>query len=162
MESRSSGRLFDSRVEQRGEGVSIEENKRAAARLYIEVFNKGNFAAADEILAPDVVSDAADAPPRIGTDGIKQQAMVLRTAIPDLVSTLEDQFAEGDRVVSRWLGRGTNTGELRLLGRVVPPTGNKIEFGEIRIDRFENDRIVESWFIPDRFALWQQLGLIKP
>jgi predicted ester cyclase len=31
---------------------------------------------------------------------------------------------------------------------------------EIRIDRFENGRIVESWFIPDRYSLWQQLDLI--
>ena len=138
----------------------MSEQKKAAERLYVEVFNKGNFAAADEILAPDCVAHAADAPARTGTEGIKQQAMLLRTAIPDLVSILEDQIEEGDRVVSRWRGVGTNTGELRLPGRAIPPSGKRVEFGEIRIDRFENGRIVESWFIPDRFALWQQLGLI--
>ena len=141
----------------------MEDNKAKSARLYVEVFGRGNLAAADEILAPDHVAHAADAPPRIGADGIKGQAMVLRTAIPDLESVLMDQVAEGDRVVSRWLGRGTNTGELRLFGQVIPPSGNHVEFGEIRIDRFEDGRIAESWFIPDRFALWQQLGLIpKP
>ncbi len=140
--------------------MSIESQKKAARRLYVEVFGAGNFSAADEILAPDCVSHAADAPPRVGTDGIKQQAALLRTAIPDLTSTLEDQFAEGDRVVSRWLGSGTHTGPLVLPTGAVAPTGRKIEFGEIRIDRFENGRIVESWFIPDRLALWQQLGLI--
>ena len=31
---------------------------------------------------------------------------------------------------------------------------------EISIDRFENGRIVESWFIPDRMTLWQQMGLL--
>jgi len=30
----------------------------------------------------------------------------------------------------------------------------------IRIDRFENGRIVESWLISDRLALWQQFGLV--
>ena len=140
--------------------MSIEARKEASRRLYVEVFGAGNFAAADEILAPDCVSHAADAQPRTGTDGIKQQAALLRTAIPDLTTTLEDQVAEGDRVVSRWLGSGTHTGPLRLPNGTVEPTGRKIAFAEIRIDRFENGRIVESWFIPDRLSLWQQLGLI--
>ena len=140
--------------------MSIEARKEASRRLYVEVFGAGNFAAADEILAPDCVSHAADAQPRTGTDGIKQQAALLRTAIPDLTTTLEDQVAEGDRVVSRWLGSGTHTGPLRLPNGTVEPTGRKIAFAEIRIDRFENGRIVESWFIPDRLSLWQQLGLM--
>jgi predicted ester cyclase len=42
----------------------------------------------------------------------------------------------------------------------VPPTDTRITFEEIRIDRFANGRIVESWFLPDRFTLWQQLGLL--
>ncbi len=138
----------------------MDDNKATSARLYVEVFEKGNFEAADEILAPDHVAHAGDAAPRVGTDGIKQQAALLRSAIPDLKSDLMDQVAEGDRVVSRWLGHGTFTGELRLMGQVVPPNGRRVEWAEIRIDRFENGLIAESWFIPDRFALWQQLGLI--
>jgi predicted ester cyclase len=140
--------------------MSIESHKEASRRLYVEVFGAGNFAAADEILAPDVISHAADAPPRVGTDGIKQQAALLRAAIPDLTSTLEDQVAEGDRVVSRWLGSGTNTGPLRLPSGTIEPTGRQVAFGEIRIDRFEGGLIVESWFIPDRLSLWQQLGIL--
>jgi predicted ester cyclase len=140
--------------------MSVEENKALARRLYLEVFGAGNMAAADEILAPDCISHAADQPPRLGTGGIKAQAAVLRSAIPDLATTLEDQVAEGDRVASRWNGSGTHTGELRMPGVLVPPSGRHVSFGEMRIDRIENGRIVESWFIPDRLTLWQQLGLI--
>jgi predicted ester cyclase len=140
--------------------MSLDENKALAKRLYIEVFGAGNMGAADEILAPDCVSHAADAPPMIGPDQIKRQAFVLRGAIPDLVSTLEDQVAEGDRVASRWIGSGTNTGALMLPTGAIPATGKTIRFGELRIDRFANGRIVESWFIPDRLALWQQLGVL--
>jgi predicted ester cyclase len=96
----------------------------------------------------------------IGPDQIKRQAFVLRGAIPDLVSTLEDQVAEGDRVASRWIGSGTNPGALMLPTGAIPATGKTIRFGELRIDRFANGRIVESWFIPDRLALWQQLGVL--
>jgi predicted ester cyclase len=90
----------------------------------------------------------------------RMQAALLRGAIPDLKVTLEDQIAEGDRVASRWTGSGTHGGELRLPSGPVPPTGRPIEFAEIRIDRFVDGRIVESWFIPDRMTLWQQLGIL--
>jgi len=143
--------------------MSIESRKEASRRLYFEVFGAGNLAAADEILAPDCISHAGDAPPRVGTDGIKQRAALLRAAIPDIQIGLEDQVAEGDRVASRWVSSGTNSGALILPGATLEPTGLKVEFAEIRIDRFEGDRIVESWFIPDRLSLWQQLGILpKP
>jgi len=142
--------------------VTAERRKALARALYERVFDAGDLGAADEILAPDCVSHGPGTPPLVGTEQIKRQAMVLRGAIPDLRSILEDQVAEGDRVVSRWIGTGTNTGEFRLPSGALPPTGRQISFGEIRIDRFEGETIVESWFIPDRFTLWQQLGLIPP
>jgi predicted ester cyclase len=135
-------------------------NKQLAERLYVEVFGRGNFAAADEIMTADIVSHGPGSPPMVGSDQIKQQAMRLRGAIPDLESVLNDQIAEGDRVVSRWTGRGTFTGPLTLPTGRVEPTGKPISFDEIRIDRFVDGRIVESWFIPDRFTLWQQMGVL--
>lgn len=80
--------------------------------------------------------------------------------MPDLRAILNDQFGHGDRVVSRWTGSGTHTGPLNLPSGPVEGTGRSISFDEIRIDRHANGRIVESWWIPDRFTLWQQLGLL--
>jgi predicted ester cyclase len=140
--------------------VDTNGRKRSAARLYFEVFGKGNLAAADDILAAEVISHGPGGPTEIGRDGIKRQATVLRTAIPDLAVSLEDQLSESDRVASRWRANGTLSGPLRLPGVDISPTGAPIEFTEIRIDRFVGDRIVESWFIPDRLSLWQQLGLV--
>ncbi len=140
--------------------TSIEDKKALSRRLYEEVFGKGNLAAADEILARSCVSHGPGLPPQTGTDGIQRQALALRSAAPDLRVTLEDQVAEGDRVASRWTARGTHTGVLPLPSGPVQPSGAAIEFAEIRIDRYAGGQIVESWFIPDRFTLWQQLGLI--
>jgi predicted ester cyclase len=136
------------------------EHKTLSQRLYEEVFGLGRLEAADELMRSDCVSHGPGTPPTVGTDGIKRQAGVLRTAFPDLRVTLEDQLAEGDRVASRWAGSGTHTGPLTLPQGPVPPTGAHIAFEEIRIDRFADGRIVESWFLPDRFTLWQQLGLL--
>ena len=136
------------------------DNKALAKRLYEEVFGRGNLAAADEILAEGCINHGAGAPPSLGTEQIKRQAALLRGAIPDLQSVLMDQIAEGDRVASRWTGRGTHTGPLMMPSGTVEPTGRDISFDEIRIDRFAEGKIVESWFIPDRLTLWQQMGIL--
>jgi predicted ester cyclase len=135
-------------------------NKDLARRLYEEVFARGNLDAADEIMTADIVSHGPGTPPGVGTDQIKHQAVRLRTAIPDLETVLNDQIAEDDRVASRWTGRGTFTGPLALPTGQVEPNGRPVSFDEIRIDRFVGGRIVESWFIPDRFTLWQQMGVL--
>jgi predicted ester cyclase len=133
--------------------LSLEDMKDLSRRLYLEVFGAGTFDAADEIMAPDTVNHGPGTPPDVGTIFIKQQAAVLRGAIPDLRVDLADQLAEGDRVACRWLGSGTNTGALRLPTGSVPPTGRPVAFSEIRIDRYHRGRIVESWFLPDRLTL---------
>jgi predicted ester cyclase len=136
-------------------------HKDLARRLYEEVFGRGNLEAADEIMTADIVSHGPGTPSSVGTDQIKQQATRLRIAIPDLETVLNDQIAEGDRVASRWSARGTFTGPLALPTGPIEPNGRAVSFDEIRIDRFVAGRIVESWFIPDRFSLWQQMGVLR-
>lgn len=140
--------------------AGLDACKQRSRRLYEEIFGRGNYAAADELMAPDIINHGPGTPPVPGTDGIKQQAAVLRAAIPDLRITLNDQFGEDDKVVSRWTGSGTHTGPLTLPTGTVPATGNPISFDEIRIDRHSGGKIAESWWIPDRFTLWAQLGLL--
>lgn len=137
----------------------VETNKERSRRLYEEIFGKGNCAVADDLMAAGIVNHGPGSPPVLGTEGIKRQAALLRTAIPDLRATLNDQFGHDDRVVSRWTGSGTHSGPLKLPTGTVEGTGRSISFDEIRIDRHAEGRIVESWWIPDRFTLWQQLGL---
>ena len=69
---------------------------------------------------------------------------------------IDDQIAEGDRVVSRWTGTGTHQGE--FMG--VPATGNKVTVTGIGIDRIEGGKIVEHWEQFDAMGMMQQLGAI--
>jgi predicted ester cyclase len=112
-------------------------------------------------MAPDIVNHGAGRPPVPGTDDIKQDAAMLRTAFPDFRVTLDDQFGEDDRVVSRWTASWTPT-PLNLPSGPVTPTGGRISFDEIRIDRHSGGKIAESWFMPDRLTVWAQLGLLPP
>jgi predicted ester cyclase len=79
-----------------------------------------------------------------------------RGAFPDARVTVEDQIAEGDKVVDRWTATGTPTGD--LMG--VPPTGRRIEVSGITISRFAGGKIVEDWYQGDDLGMMQQLGVI--
>jgi predicted ester cyclase len=122
--------------------MSTEENKAVVRREIEEVFNHtGNLDAGDEIYDPDYV----------GHDPTTGE-------IRGVEATIEDQIAEGDKVVTRFTARGTHQGETEAFG---PPTGNRIEVTGITIERFAEGKVVEDWTNFDALGLMQQLGLVS-
>ncbi len=141
--------------------MSTEQNKALARRLYDEAWNKGNLDIVDQLVSAGYVShEAADNPllpeEGAGPEGIKQSLVTYRTAFPDVRFTIEDQIAEGDKVVTRYVASATQTGPL---GR-IPPTGKRASIGGIWIDRFADGKIVESWSNFDALGLLMQLGVL--
>jgi len=133
-----------------------EDNKALARRQLEEVFNKHNPGAVDEFYAPDFVNH--NAPPGMPNDraGVKAIAAMYLGAFPDVKVTSDFQLAEGDKVVMRWTGTGTHTGE--LMG--IPATGKRIEMTGISIQRIAGGKIVEEWVESDQMGLMQQLGVV--
>ena len=122
--------------------MSAQENKEKARRMMEEAFGGGKLEIVDEVLDPDFVcyDPNSEAGEVRGADTIKQEIEWFRNAIPDLTYTVEDQVAEGDKVVSRYTATGTHQGE--FFG--VAPTGNRIEMSGIQIDSIdENGKMVE-------------------
>jgi steroid delta-isomerase-like uncharacterized protein len=130
-----------------------EENKALARRAWESVDNPDLF---DEIYAPDVVWHEPDQEIR-GLEQAKQFVTTYKTAFPDLNVTVEDQIAEGDKVVTRVTIRGTHQGETEEFG---PPTGRQIEGDGVTISRIEGGKIVEEWDAYDNLTLLKQLGLV--
>ena len=65
-----------------------------------------------------------------------------RQAVPDPTYTVEDQVAEGDKVVSRYTVSGTHRDEFRG----IASTGKEMEITGTSIFRFsEEGKVVESW-----------------
>ena len=139
--------------------MSAQENKSVVRREFEEIFSQGgNLDAAQEIYAPDYVGHEPTFGDVHGVEGAKQFAATYRQAFPDIQTTMEDQLAEGDKVVTRFTARGTHQGESEDFG---PPTGNRIEVTGITIERFsEEGKIVEDWTNFDALGLMQQLGLV--
>jgi predicted ester cyclase len=149
-------------VRERGErriGMSAQENRIVVRREFEEIFSQGgNLDAAEEIYAPNYVGHEPTFGDVHGVEGAKQFAATYRQAFPDIQTTMEDQVAEGDKVVSRFTARGTHQGESEDFG---PPTGNRIEVTGITIEQFsEEGKIVKDWTNFDALGLMQQLGLV--
>jgi steroid delta-isomerase-like uncharacterized protein len=122
--------------------VSVEENHKALVRrFHEEVWNKVNVAAVDEFMGAEYVDYAIPSGLPPGTEGLKQAITTYRTAFPDLKATVDDIFAEGDRVAYRWSTRGTHLGD--WLG--IPPTGNHMAATGISIFRIAGGKVVEGW-----------------
>ena len=125
--------------------MSAEENKAVVRREQEELWNHtGNLDAAEELFVPDLVEAA------------KQEAADFREGFPDVVSTIEDLIAEGDKVVARWRARATHQGE--YMG--IPPTGKEVEFTGTSVYRIEAGKIAQSWNEEDELSLMRQIGAI--
>ena len=136
-----------------------EANKEKARRMVEEAFGQGKVEIVEEILDPDFVcyDPNSESGAVRGVDTIKQEIEWFRNAVPDLTYTVEDQVAEGDRVVTRYTATGTHEGE--FFG--VAPTGKRIEMSGIQIDRFdENGKMVEEWPEYDLLGAMKQMGAI--
>jgi steroid delta-isomerase-like uncharacterized protein len=132
-----------------------EENKAIAQRSW-ELASQHNPDALEEVYAADLVWHEPDQEVH-GLEEAKQYYSTYLSAFPDLSFTVEDVLADGDKVVSRWTGRGTHQGEIEEFG---PPTGKQIEIKGITIHRFEEGKIVEEWERYDILGLLHQLGLV--
>ena len=141
--------------------MSALDNK-ALIRRVVEALNTGPHGtwreAFDALFTTTFMLHDPFAPPGLpaGPQGMKDYVAPYFAAFPDLQFTVEDQIAEGDKVTTRYTGRGTHRGE--FLG--VPPTGKQASWTGIEIDRIEEDKIVESWVNTDELGLMQQLGAI--
>lgn len=131
------------------------DNKVLARRVFEEMFNGNRPEVADELYAADHVYHDPSAPLPDGPAGIKVMVEAFCAAFPDLRTTVEDVFSEGDRVALRYVSEGTNTGP--FMG--APATGRRIRVTGTTIYRIADGRIAESWAVWDNVGLLQQLGL---
>jgi predicted ester cyclase len=139
--------------------MSAQENKEKARLLMEEAFGQGKLEIVDEVLDPNFVcyDPNSESGEVRGADTIKEEIEWFRSAVPDLTYTVEDQVAEGDKVVTRYTASGTHQGE--FFG--VAPTGKRIEMSGIQIDRFdESGKMVEEWPEYDLLGAMKQMGAV--
>ena len=134
-----------------------EQNKALARRFFLEAFTQGRIELVDELVAPNAVFYNASVPGGkiIGPEGIRAVVQRYRTAFPKLQFAIDDQIAEGDKVVTRWTWTVTHEGP--LMG--IAPTGKTATLPGIDIDRYQNGKVVEGWASYDMLDMLRQLGV---
>lgn len=136
--------------------MGSEENKALVRRFYEEI-DRGNLDAMDELVAEDYLDHnpppIPDLPP--GREGLKQAFKLFWQATPGR-HHIEEQIAEGDKVVTRMTSYGKQEGDLPG----IPRTGKEITMTSITIHRIANGRLVEKWAEKDVLGYLVQLGVI--
>ena len=130
-----------------------EQNKTLARRWFENLFSRGDLDAANEIISADFVDHLTHEDER-GLVELKHYVNIYSAAFPDIQDTVEDIVAEGDKVVVRWMSRGTHQGE--FMG--VAPTGRHVTFTGMRLFRIAENKIAEGWVNIDERGLQEQLG----
>jgi predicted ester cyclase len=135
--------------------MSTEQNKQVVRRFYEEI-DKGNLNAMDELVAEDYIDHSPPPfPVAPGRAGVKEAFELFWTATPGY-HQIEDQVAEGDKVVTRLLCIGKHDGDLPG----IPRTGNDMRMTAVVIHRIVDGKLVEKWSDKDVLGMLQQLEVI--
>src|SRR5947209_19109562 len=94
--------------EYREQRMNIEANK-AIVRKYLELWDTGNLALADEVLAPHFV-DHLHPELAAGPESVKKEVAAFRAAFPDVKGTAEQMTGDGGAVACRLVLRGIHGG----------------------------------------------------
>ncbi len=131
-------------------------SKDIVRRFVAEVLNEGKIESTDEFFWENMVEQVPLPGQGPGVEGLKDVLRGMRAAFPDMYWKVEEQIAEGNKVVTRFEWTGSHRGE--FLG--VPATGRRVKVWGIVIDRLDGDRIQDTRIIMDTLGLMAQLGAI--
>jgi steroid delta-isomerase-like uncharacterized protein len=136
--------------------MSTDANKAIVRRWFAEL-DRGN-AAVGEFLAEGYM-DHNPAIPDLpaGREGVEHANLLLYAAFTDVTHVIQDQIAEGDKVMTRLVVRGKFTGE--FLG--FPPTGQVVEIEGAAVHRIADGKLVEHWAHVDMADFMRQIGAIS-
>ena len=137
--------------------MTAEANKALVRRFYEEVVNTGDVEAIASFIAPDCVETDGSTRVTSGLEGMAEHVKGVRAVYPDLRVTIERQIAEGEWVASVITARGTHAGE--WLG--MKPTGARLTFTGVNVDRVVGGRIVEHGGAANMLIPFLEAGALR-
>ena len=141
----------------RAKAALEEQNKEIVLNAH-KAWNKEDVEGLKTIYSPDYVWHFAGEG-ILSLDDLIEDVKWEKATYPDKIVSTKDLISKGDKVVSRYIIKGTHEGEREG----IPAKGKKIEMEGIIIDRIENGKIVETWEVADLLSLYKQLGMeLKP
>jgi predicted ester cyclase len=115
-----------------------EQNKTLFTVVVNQVYNAGDLALVDGLVASNVTNNGAP----LGRDGFKSLIKDTRAKTPGLQYKVADMTVDGDKVI----------------GRLTPADGSSGS-SEIMVLRIQDGQVTELWTMADEPALRKQFGL---
>ena len=132
---------------------TAEKNKAIFRRYAEEVGNQHNFEIVDEIFERYIAHQPDGSTLQRGPQDVKRFQGEFHSAFSDFHISIEEQIAEGDKVVSHYTIRGTHQGDFRGMA----PSGKEIEIKGATTFRFSPEgKVVETWDSYDQLSLMRQ------
>jgi predicted ester cyclase len=131
------------------------DNQKVVERYYEEVYNQGKEDVLDEIISPDYM-DYGHNPPGRGIEGAKADFRGGAAYFGEGHFTLDEVLSMGDRVVVRWTGNMTHTGD--FMG--VPASGKKVSLTGMSLYRVADGKILETRNAVNWLDLLKQLDAV--
>ena len=128
--------------------MSAEESEAVVRRFWEEVWNNRNQAVAQELVTPEELPE------------VMRFYDVFMKSSSDLRVTIEDMFAEGNKVADRITFAGTHDGSLSIPGMNVPPTGKYLKIQMVEIWEVRDGKMAAHKGEWDRVGMMRQLGMV--
>jgi steroid delta-isomerase-like uncharacterized protein len=138
--------------------MTIQENKNIARR-FIQIWGQGDLDIIDELIAPNFCWQYPVSPEAIrGKEKFRQVMEGFRSAFPDSEIHIDDEIAEGDKVVIRWTFSGTHKGS--ILG--IPGTDKKVKWTGITVYRIADGKVLDESGEEDLLGFFRQVRPPRP
>lgn len=145
--------------------MSTSGNEAIVRSAYLDGMNNRDMSVIEKLFAEDYVCHFPAGQGQVaGRGAFIETLSAFLGAFDGLVFSVEDQLAEGDKVVLRWSAQGRHTGDYAGIppGRVIPATGRAISFGATDIYRLQDGQIAEEWNTFDGYHVLHQMGAFAP
>jgi predicted ester cyclase len=130
----------------------VPEENKTLARRFLEARARGEMYTLDELLSLDFVDRSLPPGQKPGREDYKRSLADTLSVFSDAGLEIEDRIAEGDMVVSRFMGSGVHRGE--FLG--IEPTGRETSYSGIHVLRISDSKIAEERSEPDSLEVVQR------
>ena len=133
-------------------------NEDLAASFHHEILEKQRYDLIDEQISVDFVAHAPIPDEWAhGREGVRKWFTAMNEGLSNIGDRHDDTIVSGDKVVIRWTGTGTHTGE--MFG--VPATGKDVSVMGIDVFRIQDGKIAEIWQSYDQMGMMRQIGAME-
>jgi predicted ester cyclase len=134
-----------------------EANIKVVTQYIEKVLNTGNTNDIDVFISPDYTELYQQQRYSIGIEGAKKHIMGVRETYPDLHLSIDQQFSDGDWVITSYTMTGTHLGKWMR----IKPTGKLIHVTGVNLDKVVNGKIVEHGGATNLFESLLEIGAIR-